>query len=52
MRYLQGTKDYMLSYRRLDCLKVKGYYSDYGGCPDDLKSTSGCIFLLAEGVVS
>jgi len=53
MRYLQGTKDYMLTYRILDCLEVIGYTdSDYGGCLDYFKSTSGCIFMLAEGVVS
>ena len=53
MRYLQGTKDYMLTFRRSDCLELKGYSdSDYGGCPDDFKSTSGCIFMLVEGVVS
>jgi len=53
MRYLQGTKDYMLTFRRSDCLELTGYSdSDYGGCPDDFKSTSGCIFMLAEGAVS
>ena len=53
MRYLQGTKDYMLTYRRSDRLELTGYSdSDYGGCPDDFKSTSGCIFMLAEGAVS
>jgi len=53
MRYLQGTKDYMLTYRRSNRLELTGYSdSDYGGCPDDFKSTSGCIFMLAEGAVS
>ena len=43
----------MLTFRRSDCLELIGYSnSDYGGCPDDLISTSGCIFMLAEGVVS
>jgi len=51
MRYLQGTKDYMLTYRR--CLEVKKYTdSDYSGFPDDFKSISRCIFMLAKGVVS
>jgi len=51
MRYLQGTKDYMLTYRRFDCLEVKGYTDfNYGGCPNDFKFTSDCIFMLAECV--
>ena len=35
MRYLQGTKDYMLMYRRTDNLEVIGYSdSDFVGCVD------------------
>ena len=35
MRYLQGTKDYMLTYKRSEQLEVVGYSdSDYGGCLD------------------
>jgi chaperone required for assembly of F1-ATPase len=53
MRYLQGTKDYMLMYRRTDNLEVIGYSdSDFAGCIDSRKSTSGYIFLMASGVVS
>ena len=53
MRYLQGTKDYMLMYRRTDSLEVIGYSdSDFAGCVDSCKSTSGYIFKLADGVVS
>ena len=26
-------------------------YYDYDGCPNDFKSTLGCIFMLVEGVV-
>ncbi|XP_068653891.1 secreted RxLR effector protein 161-like [Aristolochia californica] len=53
MRYLQGTKDYKLTYRRSDHLEVIGYsYSDFTGCLDSRKSTSGYIFLLARGVIS
>ena len=26
--------------------------SDFAGCPDSRKSTSGYVFLLAEGVIS
>ena len=53
MRYLQGTKDHMLTYRRSDQLEVIGYSdSDFAGCPDSRKSTSGFIFMLAGGAIS
>ena len=53
MRYLQKTKDYMLVYREVDDLNVIGYSdSDFAGCPDDEKSTSGYIFMLAGGAIS
>ena len=35
LRYLQGTKDYMLTFRRSDHFDVIGYSdSDYVGCVD------------------
>jgi hypothetical protein len=41
LRYLQGTKDYMLTYKKFDQLEVIGYSdSNFAGCPDDRKSTS------------
>ncbi|XP_068642072.1 secreted RxLR effector protein 161-like [Aristolochia californica] len=50
MRYLQGTKDYMLMYSRTDNLEVIDYSdSDFADCIDSLKSTSGYIFLMASG---
>ena len=53
MRYLKGTKDYMLKYRRTENLEVVGYSdSDFAGCVDSRKSTSGYIFMLAGGAVS
>ena len=53
MRYLQGTRDYLLTFKRSDHLEVIGYSdSDYGGCPDDYKSTSGYVFMLAGGAIS
>lgn len=53
MRYLQRTKDFMLVYRKSDDIQIVGYSdSDFAGCPDDRKSTSGHIFMLAGGVVS
>ncbi|XP_070668786.1 secreted RxLR effector protein 161-like [Malus domestica] len=42
LRYLQRTKEHMLIYRKTDELVLKGYSdSNFAGCPDDLKSTSG-----------
>ena len=53
MRYLQRTKEYMLTYRRSDQLEIIGYsYSDFAGCQDSRRSTSGYIYLLAGGAIS
>ena len=53
MRYLQHRKDFMLVYRRVDNLEVVGYLdAEFGGCPNDLKSTSGYIFMLGKGAIS
>ncbi|KAL1312798.1 hypothetical protein AAHE18_16G065000 [Arachis hypogaea] len=53
LRYLQGIKNFMLTYRRTDNLKIVEYSdSDLTGCVDSRKSTSGYIFMLADGAVS
>ncbi|XP_070025695.1 secreted RxLR effector protein 161-like [Nicotiana sylvestris] len=53
LRYLQGTKDFKLTYKYSNSLEVIGYSdSDLGGYKDTGKSTSGYIFLFAGGVVS
>ena len=53
LRYLQGTKDHMLAYRRSDHLKVIGYSnSDYVGCVDTRKSSFGYLFILAGDEIS
>ena len=53
MRYLQKTKDYMLTYRKSEKLEVIGYSdSDFAGCQDSRKSTSGYIYMLAGGAIS
>ncbi|KAJ8768820.1 hypothetical protein K2173_023724 [Erythroxylum novogranatense] len=53
LRYLQGTKDYMLTYRKSTHLEVIAYSdSDYAGCIDSRKSTFDYMFLLAGGAVS
>jgi len=52
-RYLKGTKDFILTYRRSNILDVVGYFdADFAGCSDDRRSTSRYIFMMAEGVVS
>ena len=39
LRYLQRTKDYMLTYRKSDQLEIIGYSdSDFAGCQDSRKS--------------
>ena len=53
MRYLQRTKHYMLTYRKSDKVEIVGYSnSDFSGCQDSMKSTSGYIYLLAGGAIS
>jgi len=53
LRYLQGTKHYMLTYKRSDSLEVIGYSdADFAGCVDTTKSTSGYVFTLANGAIS
>ena len=43
----------MLTYRKLDQLEIFGYSdSDFVGCRDSMKSTSGYIYLLAGGAMS
>ena len=53
LRYLQGTKNYMLTYRKSDHLEVIGYTdSDFADCVDTRKSTFGYVYLLVRGVIS
>ncbi|XP_052736591.1 secreted RxLR effector protein 161-like [Vigna angularis] len=53
LRYLQGTKEYMLTYRKSNHLEVIGYSDlDYAGCVDSRKSTFGYVYLLARGAIS
>ncbi|KAD2804707.1 hypothetical protein E3N88_38084 [Mikania micrantha] len=52
-RYLQGTKDFKLTYRISDNLKVVGYSdSDFAKCEDNNKSTLGYIFMVAGRPIS
>jgi len=53
IRYIQGTKEYNLTYRRSDDLEVIGYSNlDYVVCLDSRRSTSGYIFMLADGAMT
>ncbi|CAI9786501.1 unnamed protein product [Fraxinus pennsylvanica] len=53
MRYLKRTKDYMLTYIRLDQLEIIWYFdSDFTGCQDSRRSTSCYIYLLVGGAIS
>ncbi|XP_062162155.1 secreted RxLR effector protein 161-like [Alnus glutinosa] len=53
LRYLKGTKDFILTYRRSNILDVVGYSdADFASCSDDRRSTSRYIFMMAEGAVS
>jgi hypothetical protein len=41
LRYVQGTKDLMLTHRRSDSLEIKGYSdADYAGDKDDREYTT------------
>lgn len=45
IRYIQDTKNYMFMYRRIEYLEVVGCFdSNFAGCVDSLKSTSGYKF--------
>ncbi|XP_059461813.1 secreted RxLR effector protein 161-like [Corylus avellana] len=53
MRYLQGTKNHMLTYKNVDYLEVMGYSDlDFAGCKVSRKSTSKYVFMLAGGTIS
>jgi len=53
LRYLQGTKNHMLTYKRSDHLEVIGYTdSDFANCIDTRKYTFGYVYLLAGGAIS
>ena len=52
IRYLQGTNDYMLTFKRSDNLKVIGYSNlDFARCVDSRKSIFGYLFMLAGGAI-
>ncbi|XP_068340489.1 secreted RxLR effector protein 161-like [Pyrus communis] len=53
LRYLQRTKSFMLTYKRVQDLELKGYAdSDFAICVDDRKSTSEYIFFIVDEAIS
>jgi len=53
LRYLQGMKDHVLTYKRSDHLEVIGCTnSNFAGCVDTRKSTFSYVYLLAGGAIS
>lgn len=53
LRYLKGTHNYGLQYRKNAPAELTGYSdSDWAGDIADRKSTSGCMFLMGGGAVS
>ncbi|GJS22807.1 putative RNA-directed DNA polymerase [Tanacetum coccineum] len=53
LRYLQGTKEYKLTYTRSENLEVIGYSdSDFSKYKDTSRSTLGYIFMLSGGPIS
>jgi hypothetical protein len=51
--YLQETKNYILTFRKLGNLKIIGYSdSDFSGCVDSKKFTSCYIFMFVGGLIS
>lgn len=53
LRYLAGTLNYGIWYKRTDSLNLEGFSdSDWGGCLEDRKSTTGVVFSLGSGAIS
>ena len=53
LRYIQGTMELGIKFWKNTEIKLIGFCdSDWGGCADDMKSTSGFAFSLGSGVFS
>jgi hypothetical protein len=53
LRYVQQTKKLGLHFRRKEALEIVGFYdSDWGGDPDQRRSTTGYVFLVGGGAFS
>ena len=52
-RYISNTRNHGLKFRRGENLEIRGFCdSDWGGCPDTRRSTSGYVFILGGAAVS
>lgn len=52
LRYLRGTTDFLLWYRRIDGVKLKGFTDvDWASSPANKKSTSGAIFSVGSTTI-
>jgi len=53
LRYVAGTTDFGIWYFKISKFRLGGFSdSDWAGCLDERKSTSGSIFSLGSGVIS
>ncbi|KAL8096063.1 hypothetical protein AgCh_037136 [Apium graveolens] len=53
IRYIKGTSHYGIKFQRSKNFKLVGYSdSDWGGCTDDMRSTSGYCFTFGSGMFS
>ena len=53
MRYLKGTKEYGLYYKKNEMFELRAYTNvDWAGNIDDRKSTSGGAFFLGRRLVT
>ncbi|XP_074314354.1 secreted RxLR effector protein 161-like [Silene latifolia] len=53
LKYVAGTTEYGIFYSKVSDFKLVGYTdSDWAGCLDDRKSTSGYVFTLGSGAIS
>ena len=53
LRYLKGTKDYVLTLGGKNALTLNGYSdSDYANCIDTSRSVGGYCFMLGSGMIS
>ena len=52
LKYLKGTSSRCLQFGNSNASIVGYTDSDYGGCADTIRSTSGYIFLFVGGAIS
>ncbi|CAH9119565.1 unnamed protein product [Cuscuta europaea] len=53
MKYISGTLEYGIQYTRVKEFNLRGYTdSDWAGCVDDRKSTSGSVFDLGSDAIT